>query len=165
MQDFGGQYGGGGAPSGPGWVTHGSRTGRKERAGHVQNSEKCPRSRRSTCESLGREELRVCEERRGLGECGRTVAVGDVGSCGALGSTSDTLGFCSESNEKPLEDFGQGHACSRVHFTRISPDLCGGEALGGRRETCGDELGHYGRHGRGCVLRWGCRGGLRGAET
>lgn len=89
-------------------------------------------------------ELRVCDERRGLGKCGRTVAVGDVGSCGALGSTSDTLGFCSESNEKPLEDFGQGHACSRVHFTRISPDLCGGEALGGRRETCGDELGHYG---------------------
>lgn len=91
-------------------------------------------------------ELRVCEERRGLGECGRTVAVGDVGSCGALGSTSDTLGFCSESHEKPLEDFGQGHACSRVHFTRISPDLCGGEALGGRRETCRDELGRCGRH-------------------
>lgn len=89
-------------------------------------------------------ELRVCEERRGLGECGRTVAVGDVGSCGALGSTSDTLGFCSESNEKPLEDFGQGHACSRVHFTRISPDLCRGEALGGRRETCRDELGRCG---------------------
>lgn len=170
MQDFGGQYGGGGAPSGPGGVTHGSRTGRKERAGHVKNSEKCPRSRRSTCESLGRERAQGLWRAERLGrvwqDCGRR-------RCGIVRGFGVHVGHVGvlfrEQREAPGGPRAGPRLLSRTFHTHLSGPVrrrsfrwAEGDVrrwVRALRQPCHEE------NGRGCVIRWGGRGGLRGAET